>query len=308
MGIELWSRKEGIVRPPAELLHAEPGSTSFPETFRTRVFRWSTEAMQHLQHGAPMGEVVNDARLTMERLYEELCSAYGREMLVAFTDASHRADLRSAERQLPDHLAMCPDLEVMDYVDAVFQVSASIVEQSGAADPVEERRRLEAGVNTIFEEEGVGYRWTDGRLVRFDGQIVHTEAIVPALAVLSTGRFGAAQSEFEEAVADFSRGAYRDTLTNANAAFESVLQVLTGKKGTAGELIAEARRQGLIPRYLGTSVEHFEKLMHGLPAARGQQGSSHGLGDRPIEADARLARLVLTVAAALITFLADDGS
>lgn len=274
MGIELWSRKEGIVRPPGQLVHAEPGSSVFPETFRTRVFRWSTEAMKHLQHGAPMGEVVNDARLTMEHLYEELCSAYGREILVGYTDAAHRADLRSAERQLPDHLGLCPDIEVIDYIDAVFQVSASIVEQSGAADPLEEPRRLGAGINRIFEEEGVGYRWTDGRLVRFDGQIVHTEAMLPALAVLSTGRFGAAQSEFEEAVADFGRGAYRDTLTNANAAFESVLQVLTGKKGTAGDLIMEARRQGLIPKYLGTSVENFEKLMHGLPAARGQQSSS----------------------------------
>lgn len=308
MRIELWSRKEGIVRPPAQLVHAEPGSTSFPATFRTRAFRWSREAMQHLEHGAPMGEVVNDARLSMEWLYEALCSAYGREMLVAYTDAAQRPDLRSAEQQLPHHLEMCPDLEVIDYIDAVFQVSASIVRPSGARDPDQEPRWLGAGINRIFEEEGVGYRWVDGRLVRFDEQIVHTEAMLPALAALATGRFGAAQSEFEEAVAAFGRGAWRDTLTNANAAFESVLKILTGKNGTAGELIAEARRQRLIPKYLGASVENFEKLMHGLPAARGQQGSSHGLGTAPIEADERLARLVLTIAAALITFLADDAS
>jgi Abortive infection C-terminus len=307
MRIKLWSRKEGIVRPPAQLVHAEPGSTSFPATFRTRVFRWSRDAMQHLEYGAPMGEVVNDARHSMEQLYQDLCSAYGREMLVAYTDAAQRPDLRTAEQQLPHHLDMCPDLEVMDYIDAVFQTSASIVVESGVSD-ADEAQWLGAGINGICEEEGVGYRWIDGRLVRFDEQIVHTQAMLPALAALSTGRFGAAEGEFDEAVADFGRGAFRDTLTNANAAFESVLQVVTGKKGTAGELIAEARRQGLIPKYLGASVENLEKLMHGLPATRGQQGSSHGLGTAPIEADERLARLVLTIAAALITFLADDGS
>jgi hypothetical protein len=47
--------------------------------------------------------------------------------------------------------------------------------------------------------------------------------------------------------------------------------------------------------------------MHDVHAARSQQGSSHGLGDRVVQADERLGRLVLTMAAALITFLADDG-
>jgi roadblock/LC7 domain-containing protein len=264
--------------------------------------------MRDLQEAAPMGEVVNDARDSMEQLYEGLCSAYGRDMLVAYTDAHQRADLRSAEQQLPAHLEMAPDLEVMDYIDAVFQVSVAIIQRSGGEDPSDTPRRRGAEINRIFEEEGVGYRWTDGRLVRFDGEVTHREAIVPALAVLATGRFGSAQAEFEEAVADFGRGSWRDTLTNANAAFESVLQIVTGKRGLAGELIAEAKSQGLIPNYLGASVDNLAKLMHGVPAARGQQGSSHGLADRPVEADERLARLVLTMAAAWIVFLADGGS
>ncbi len=48
--------------------------------------------------------------------------------------------------------------------------------------------------------------------------------------------------------------------------------------------------------------------MHAVPAARGQEGSAHGLGDREAGADERLARLVIAITAALITFLADDGS
>jgi hypothetical protein len=255
-----------------------------------------------------MGDVVNADGTSIRWLLDELRSAYGRELLIQDTDTDRGHDLRSPDRQLPDHVDMCPDLEVLDYIDAVFQISASIIEEHGGADPMEEPRRLGSEINKIFEEEGVGYRWTDGRLVRFDAEITHTQAVVPAIAALANGRFGAAGAEFDEAVGDFARGAYRDALTNANAALESVLKVLTGKaSGTAGDLIREARQQGLLPKPLGASVENLEKLMHGIPAIRGQEGSSHGLGDRTGLADERLARLVITMTAAVVVFLAHDA-
>jgi AbiJ-like protein len=307
MGIELWSRKAGIVRPPRTLVHAEPGGSVFPETFRTRVFRWSQAAMQNLYWGTAMGETVNDPRDTLNELYQDLLSAYGRAMLVDFTDAERRSELRSCDQQLPAHLAHCPDAEVLDYIDAVFQKSAQIIERAGGADPVEEPHRLGAEIDRIFEEEGVGYRWTDGRIVRFDGEVTHTQAMVPAIVALATGGFGAAASEFDEAVADFGRGAWRDTITDANAALESVLKIRTGKEGAAGDLIKEALKQGLIPNYLAAGADALAKIMHAVNAARSQQGSAHGLGGRPPEADERLARFVLTTTAALITLLADDS-
>lgn len=296
------------MRPPSEMLYAEPESRAFPRTFRTRVFRWSVDALKQLQHGTPMGDVVNDVDATSEYLFEQLCSAYGREPLALRPGPVGTSYDLLFGRQLEAHVAYCPDLEVMDYIDSVFHLSALLIRESGAADPIEEPKRLGAEINLIFQEEGVGYRWTDGRLVRFDGEVTHTEAMVPALSALASGRFGHAETEFEKAVADFGRGAYRDALTNANAALESVLQVLTGRRGTAGALIKEAGQQGLLPKPLGASVDNIEKLMHGIPAIRAQEGSAHGLADRPALADERLARLVLTMTAAVIAFLADDGT
>jgi hypothetical protein len=79
----------------------------------------------------------------------------------------------------------------------VFQVSSYLIEWYGGAHPAEEPQRLAARINQIFEEEGIGYRWIDGRLVRFDGEVTHELAVVPALTALATGRFGAAQAEFD---------------------------------------------------------------------------------------------------------------
>jgi hypothetical protein len=92
-----------------------------------------------------------------------------------------------------------------------------------------------------------------------------------------------------------------------NAALESVLKIRTGKEGAAGDLIKEALKQGLIPNYLAAGADALAKIMHAVNAARSQQGSAHGLGGRPPEADERLARFVLTTTAALITLLADDS-
>jgi hypothetical protein len=64
-----------------------------------------------------MGETVNDLRDTLNELYQDLLSAYGRAMLIDFADAERRSDLRSYEQQLPAHLAHCPDTEVLGYID-----------------------------------------------------------------------------------------------------------------------------------------------------------------------------------------------
>jgi hypothetical protein len=221
MDLKLWSRREGIV-PPPEPRYAEPGSRVFPPALRTRVFEWSRDALLELQHGTPMGDVINDFDTTTAFLASQLRAAYGRDPLAVRRGPVGTSADSLPVHQLQLHVASCPDLEILDYVDAVFQVSAYIVERFGGALLEEEVERLGARINQIFEEEGIGYRWIDGRLVRFDGEITHELAIVPALTVLATGHFGSAQAEFDGALSSFRRGDYRDTLTHANAAFESV--------------------------------------------------------------------------------------
>jgi hypothetical protein len=159
--------------------------------------------------------------------------------------------------------------------------------------------------NEICEEEGIGYRWSEGELVRFDSSATHELAVEPAMVLLADPRYSNADAEFRRALECYRSGDWRDAITNANAAFESVLKLATGRPNdTAGSLITEARRQGLIPAYTEGAAEGLGKLMNLVPAVRGQQGSSHGLGDREAEADEALAQLVVSAAAAFIVFVA----
>jgi hypothetical protein len=307
MNIRLWSREHGLVRAPQTQLYAEVGRHDFPETFRKRAGMWAATAFQRIEFGTPQGEVVNRQRRSWELLYEGLCDAYGRSPLVNLGQMAvqgySKADI-SAESQLGAHLLICPDNEVLDFVSGVFQISSRLVDDiAGAEAAEEEAQAIGPLLNAIFEEEGIGYRWVAGQIIRFDEPVTHDLAIEPAMELLHDGAFGHANREFAAAMEAYRSGRWRDSITNANAAFESVLKIRTGKPNlTAGDLIHEAKRQGVIPAYLGAATEHLEKLMHIAPAVRGQE-AAHGLANRPSGADQHLAQLVVSITAAFVLFI-----
>jgi hypothetical protein len=211
----------------------------------------------------------------------------------------------SALRQIPLHLATCEDFGVLDVVDATFQ---KMVQLLGSPMDWQSRDLLDARAerfNEICQEEGIGYRYTAGELVRFDNAATHELAVKPAVVLLADARYANADAEFRRALECYRSEHWRDAITNANAALESVLKVITGRSsGTARSLIAVARQQNLIPGYAEGAADNLVKLMNLVPAVRGQQSSSHGLGERTVEADEHLAQLVMSTAAAFIVYIA----
>jgi hypothetical protein len=307
MAIKLWQRKQGVIRPPDEPLHGSPGSREFPETFRTRITQWVFESVGNCSTPGLYLEPRRAAEENLEELCRELAEAYGRVALVdprkLKRPAASSADA-SALRQIPLYLSTCEDFGVLDVVDATFQKMAQLL---GPNMGWQERDLLDSRAerfNEICSEEGVGYRWSDEELIRYDNAATHVLAIKPAMALLADPKYSNADAEFRRALECYRSGNWRDAITNANAAFESVLKLATGRANdTAGALIAEARRHGLIPGYTEAAAESLGRLMNVVPAVRGQQGSSHGLGDEESQADEHLAQLVLSTAAAFIVFI-----
>lgn len=260
-----------------------------------------------------MGEVQNPIDESLRLFCADLAEAYGRSILVPLSLTEGlvaSSEARQPRRQLAAHLARCSDFEVLDLVDATVQkviqlLTAGLV----MGDITSDIHAISSRFNEICEEEGAGYRWSEGELVRFDSSATHELAVAPAMTLLADPEYANADAEFRRALECYRASAWRDAITNANAALESVLKLATGRSsGTAGFLIAEARRQGLIPRYTEGAAENLVRLMNLVPAVRGQQGSSHGLGDREMEADEHLAQLVVSTAAAFIVFIARPRS
>lgn len=308
MAIKLWQRKQGVIRAPDEPLHGSSGSHDFPETFRTRITQWVFESIRDCSASGIYLEPRRAAEENLEALCHELAEAYGRVSLVN-PSKLRRPVVSSADgsalRQIPLHLSICEDFGVLDVVDATFQKMAQLL---GPNMGWQERDLLASRAdrfNEICKEEGVGYRWSADELIRYDDAAAHELAIKPVVTLLADARFVNADAEFRRALECYRSEHWRDAITNANAAFESVLKVITGRSsGTAGMLIAEARQKGLIPGYAEGAAESLAKLMSLVPAIRGQQGSSHGLGENVAEADEHLARLVVSTTAAFIVFIA----
>jgi AbiJ N-terminal domain 4 len=170
-------------------------------------------------------------------------------------------------------------------------------------------------LNTRFKEHGVGYQFTEGKLVRVDSQLIHTEAVIPALAVLRQKHFAGAQEEFLSAFEHYRHGKNEEALVDACKSFESTMKAICDKRGwvydknkaAASDLVNICLTQGLIPPFW---QNHFAALrtvlQSGIPTARNRQGG-HGSGTqaRPEPPD-ELVGYVLHMTASTILFLSES--
>jgi AbiJ N-terminal domain 4 len=264
MAIKLWQRKQGVLRPPDRPTHAVPDSREFPDSFRQRIMRWVVSSIAECQAFLTIGSHSDPTRVMINLLCMELADAYGRSALVDPRDMRGVANTQAAldaERQLPAHLERCTDFEVLDLIDATMQKLRERLTYEAGWQGQQLREQIAVQLNTICEEEGIGYRLVDEELIRFDDGVAHELAIEPALQLLAARNFRNADGEFRRSLECYRAGHWRDAITNANAAFESVLKIATGQsKGTAGQLIATARSQGLIPGYMVGAAESLQRL------------------------------------------------
>ena len=158
-------------------------------------------------------------------------------------------------------------------------------------------------LNDCFREESFGYQVKRGKITRVDSAHIDHEVIEPALDFLQGSEFESANKEFLSAQEHYRNGRYRDCITNANAAFESVMKIICDNekwkydKGTVYELVETlSKRDRVIPNYL----KSYFNL--GLSTLRNKQSSAHGQGNTR-KTDECMAGYALHLAATNILFL-----
>jgi hypothetical protein len=140
-------------------------------------------------------------------------------------------------------------------------------------------------LNGRFREHGIGYRYEAGQLVRIDSELLHTEATVPAIRLLSEEGFEGPLQEFMSAHEHYRKGETKDANVDALNALESTLKAICDKRkwkyppsAQGAELIRVVIGNGLIPPELQGHFEHLLKAMErGLPPIRHNYGG-HGQG------------------------------
>jgi hypothetical protein len=139
-----------------------------------------------------------------------------------------------------------------------------------------------------------------------ESEILHENAIAPALTLLQRPHFRAANSEYLAALEDFRKGDISDCLTKCGSSFESVLKVICDRKGwnynqtdTASTLI-----KTVLPN---TSLDwYFEQLLIIVATLRNKLSSAHGGGTAIKQPPRHLAQYALNATASSILLLAQE--
>jgi hypothetical protein len=165
---------------------------------------------------------------TIQDTYLEIAQLLRREYGVfKLSSSRHPNDRREARDDLVNWFLKEQENErVLDAIELTFR----IIEVYCGKDNYlygRKNRKLADGVveelNTRFKEHGVGYQLTEGKLLRVDSQLVHTEAVIPALAVLRGKHFAGAQEEFLSAFEHYRHGKKEEALVDACKSFESTM-------------------------------------------------------------------------------------
>ena len=179
---------------------------------------------------------------------------------------------------------------------------------------IKKHNQYQSAVNELnhrFCEHGVGYQYESGQVMRVDSQYLHSEAVKPALTMLSNPMYEGANAEFRNAHKHYRAKRYKECLNDCLKAFESCLKAICDKRGwvygakdTANRLVDIVFKNELIPNFMQS---HFSALRNtlkaGVPTLRNELGG-HGQGTQEILVPEHIATYTLHLTASNILFLA----
>lgn len=275
---------------------------SLPQKFRVQIVHIWGDTI------GPPGEP------SAEETYRMLSEALARELGVFRLGKAQRYTDPSTE-----WLEYFLQVEQIDIALSMMELGCRYIERIASEygyrsmhDAPEKAKEALEEVNKRFQENGVGYQYSDGEIIRIDSQLLHAEVVKPALQLLRGKAFAGAQAEFLKAHEEYRQGDTKGALTESLKALESTMKVICKKRGWPHEANATSKRllgilfeHQLIPEYW---LSHFSALKatleSGVPTARNKD-SGHGQGSEIKTVPMHLAGYVLHQTAAAIVFLAE---
>lgn len=215
-------------------------------------------------------------------------------------------------------LMSCDSDSFLDFVEYIFRVDAfwRVHDKQGVVDQINQFFDIEAlpyflTDYTEVEESSSsrGYMTTFVKVAAYpqvavkDHSPTHSEAVVPALDLLTEPSFAAANAEFLDALHDYRHQDFGDCLTKCCSAFESVMKVLCEQNrwsykqtDTASTLV------DIIVKNAGLDSFFVQPLML-VATMRNRLSTAHGAGLTSKDVPRHIAQFAITSAAAGILLL-----
>ncbi|MER8672197.1 hypothetical protein NKH45_34935 [Mesorhizobium sp. M1156] len=203
--------------------------------------------------------------------------------------------------------------QALDVVEVGFRLVDSIVRSQGylgRRDPAYVADQAIVELNARLKEHGVGYQFVDGEIIRVDSELVHAEAVKPALRLLNTKSYQGAHEEFLKAYEHYRQGSTKEALNECLKAFESTMKAICDKRSwpyssndTASKLIGVLYDNGLVPSFWQGQLGSLRSLLESsIPTGRNKM-AGHGQGSTPTNVPDHIAAYMLHMTASTLVFL-----
>lgn len=227
-----------------------------------------------------------------------------------------------------EFLLQCDDKHFLAFVEMIFQSKRPWVYGSDI-----NLHRLVRDVNRLFEVDNLPYFLTSfvlpprrpggGRIIYTsppenppveaypqvicrENEVLHQEAIRPALLLLTEPHFASANEEFLDALRDYRKGDYRDCVAKCGSSLESVMKIICARKRWPyHETDAAAKLlKAILPR---TTLDTFyEQPIMLIATIRNRYSSAHGAGTQQKAVSKHVANYAINATASAILLLVDE--
>ncbi|MEB3216699.1 MAG: hypothetical protein VKN72_10765 [Nostocales cyanobacterium 94392] len=302
MSNEIFSKRQKMLRGEVPDIYQYD---SIPNPLRTQIVYILNDALGDCRN--------SETQKAYEFIHKTLCREYGIFYLV---NQGHLI-FPDVIKDLKEFLLFTSNIEqVLDVVEVSFHLidtvyrNEKIVYDTGSV--ITSDQAIEE-LNARFKEHGVGYHYESGKIIRVDSQLIHNNAVKPALYLLSDARFQGANEEFLQAHEHYRHKRYKECLNDCLKALESTIKTICNNQGweydesrdTAKKLIGICFQNNLIPSFLETQLSSLrQNLESGIPTVRNKCGG-HGQGSQQIVIPRYFASYQLNMTASTIKLLVE---
>lgn len=246
-----------------------------------------------------------------EFIVNTLCREYGVFKLPGSRDRPHRDYVNELFNFILNEEDVERTLDAVELAAGVIDLHSRKWQYRQHQDADAEATAALGELNERLKLAGLGYRYEGGNIIRVDSELIHSEVVKPALALLHDGKYKGAQAEFILAFEHYRHGRTKEALAECLKAFESVMKTIAKSKKWAHDPNATAKplldlmfQKELVPQLW---AQHFSGLRgmleSGVPTARNRL-SGHGQGAEVVSVPAHYVAFAIHQTAAAIVFLA----
>ncbi|MBB2687600.1 UNVERIFIED_ORG: hypothetical protein GGD47_005242 [Rhizobium etli] len=252
------------------------------------------------------------SRGRVENTYRLIVSTLRQELGVFLLPPSSREG--NPYTELRDYFLGASSAEAcLDVIELAFRAVDRLtrtIDYSNTRGYIERADEAIDDLNIRFKENAVGYQYIDGEIVRVDSELIHAEAVKPALRLLNSKDYAGPHQEFLSAYEHYREGKNKEALNDCLKAFESTMKAICDKRGwtykpgdTAKPLIDVIYANGLVPPFWQNQFASLRGLLESsIPPARNKQ-SGHGQGAVPTTVPNHMAAYMLHMTASTLVFL-----